>query len=430
MVSYELLTIIVVITALFAYLNFRFIKLPATIGIMILSLALSAVIIFFGHLFPSFAALVKKGVGAIDFEVLLLNIMLSFLLFAGAIHINASKLKENRLPIILLATVGIFISTTIIGSLVYFLFDAFHYHVDFIYCLIFGSLISPTDPIAVLGILRKAKIPESLELKISGESLFNDGVGIVIFLSLISIARTGVENINYGEISWLFVKEAGGGLGFGLLLGYAGFYLLRSIDHYQTEVIITLAMVMGGYLLASVIHVSAPIAIVTAGIITGNKGKELAMSITTRDYLGKFWEIIDELLNAILFLLLGFEMLVVETESKILIMGCIIILVVLMARLVSVYIPLSILKLFTKFEKNTVPILTWGALRGGISVAMALSLPAEMYRNEFVTITYIVVIFSIVVQGLTIEKMAKRLNRPVPFFKRENNLVEEQEAAK
>lgn len=409
--SYELITIIVVITALFAYLNFKFIKLPATIGIMVLSLVLSLLIVFFGHLIPSFSLFVTTAISSIDFQKVLLNIMLSFLLFAGAIHVDANKLKENRLPIIALATFGIFISTAIIGILVYYLFQLFQVHVDLIYCLIFGSLISPTDPIAVLGILKKTNISKSLELKITGESLFNDGVAIVIFLTLIGLAQTGIENISVSSVVMLFIEEAGGGLLFGVVLGYAGFYLLRSIDNYQTEVQLTLAMVMGGYLLAGLIHVSAPIAIVAAGIITGNKGREKAMSDMTRDYLGKFWEIIDEILNAVLFLLLGFEMLVIRTNTSLIIIGSIVVVIVLFARFISVLLPLSFLRLFTPFEKHSIPILTWGGLRGGISVAMALSLPEEMYRNELVTITYIVVIFSIVVQGLTIEKFAKRLYR-------------------
>ncbi len=411
MASYELITVIIVITALFAYINYRFIRLPSTIGLMIMSLASSLAVIFFGHLFPALATLITSSIRSIDFQELLLDMMLSFLLFAGAIHIDANKLREHRIPVLVMASVGILISTTVIGVLVYFLFGLLGHPIGLIYCLLFGALISPTDPIAVLGILRKSRLPHSLELKITGESLFNDGVAIVVFLTLLRVAETGIENVTISHVLLLFAEETLGGFMFGLGLGYLGFYLLRSIDHYQVEVQITLAMVMGGYMLADFIHVSAPIAIVTAGIITGNKGKELAMSNITRDYLGKFWEIIDEILNAVLFLLIGFEMLEVKVNNTLLVAGGVTIFVVLLARYVSVILPLSFLRIFKNFENNAVPILTWGALRGGISVAIALSLPSDMHRNEFVTITYIVVVFSIIVQGLTIGKFVKYLQR-------------------
>ncbi len=335
--------------------------------------------------------------------------MLSFLLFAGAIHINLAELKKELVPVVTLASVGILISTFIIGGLVYYLFIAFGLPIDFIYCLLFGALISPTDPIAVLGILKKAGIAKSMELKISGESLFNDGMAVVVFLAIYQIANPAAGEVSAGDVAELFFIETGGGLLYGLVLGYIGFWLLRSIDSYQVEVLITIAIVMGGYSLAHALHVSGPLAMVVAGIITGNKGKELAMSDITRDYLGKFWELIDDILNTILFLLIGFEVLVIKVNSTIMIIGGITILIVLFARWVSVAFPVSLMKLRIKFERNAIAILTWGGLRGGISVALALSLPAEMHRNEFVTITYVVVIFSIIVQGLTIGRVSKRL---------------------
>jgi CPA1 family monovalent cation:H+ antiporter len=256
--------------------------------------------------------------------------------------------------------------------------------------------------------LKEAKIPPSLGIKITGESLFNDGVGVVVFATILEIAHLGIDKIFFGEVAWTFLKEAGGGILWGGILGYSGFYLLRSINHYQVEVLITLAIVMGGYLLASYFHISGPLAMVVAGIITGNKGEE-AMSDVTRDYVDKFWELIDEILNAILFLLIGFEVLILSFQSKIILIGVIAICIVLLARLISVFIPTLFLQFRRSFERNMVPILTWGGLRGGISVALALSLPANMYRNEFVSITYIVVVFSILVQGLTIGNLAKRL---------------------
>lgn len=348
-------------------------------------------------------------IGALNFESLLMRVMLSFLLFAGAIHIDVRKLKKEMASIITFATVGVAISTVIVGTLMYGLFILFHWPIPFIYCLLFGALISPTDPIAALGILKEAKIPSSLEIKITGESLFNDGVGVVFFATILEIIHLGAGQVTPGAIIWAFLKEAGGGILWGLLLGYIGFFLLRSIDQYQVEVLITIAMVMGGYLLASILHISGPLAMVVAGIITGNKGREEAMSDLTRDYVGKFWELIDEILNALLFLLIGFEVLNISFHSKITIISLIAIGIILLARLVSVYIPTVFLRLKRPFEQDAIPILVWGGLRGGISVALALSLPLSMYRNEFVSITYIIVIFSITVQGLTIGKLAKRL---------------------
>ena len=407
---YGVFTIILILTAAFSYINTRFIKLPATIGVMLISLVCSLLLLGIGRLNP---ALIERPVAVIrslDFETLLMRVMLSFLLFAGAIHIDVKKLRREFAPIATYATVGVVLSTGIIGILMSFIFGWFGLPVPLIYCFLFGALISPTDPIAVLGILKDAKIPSSLEIKIAGESLFNDGVGVVIFASLLEIALLGTENLSVGDIAVLFVKEAGGGIIWGLLLGYLVFYLLRSIDQYQVEVLITLAMVMGGYLLASFLHVSGPLAMVVAGIIIGNKGKMEAMSDTTKDYVIKFWELIDEILNALLFLLIGFEMIVLSFHSQTIWIGLISVVVVLAARWLSVFLPTLILSFRRKIERSLIPILTWGGLRGGISVALALSLPRSEIRNTFVSITYIIVVFSILVQGLTIGKLAKRLN--------------------
>jgi CPA1 family monovalent cation:H+ antiporter len=293
--------------------------------------------------------------------------------------------------------------------MVWYLFQLFHLPIPFIYCLLFGALISPTDPIAVLAILKEAKIPSSLELKISGESLFNDGVAVVVFVTLMETARSGASAFDMLAISKLFLQEAIGGLLFGGLLGYIGYYALRSIDDYKVEVLVTLAIVMGGYFIAGYLHVSGPLAMVVAGIITGNKVKHEVLSAISRDYLGKFWELIDEILNAVLFLLIGLEMLTIKVNSIVLIIGGIAILIVLLARWVSVFFPVLLLKYKITFEKNAVTILTWGGLRGGLSVALALSLGPAMYRDEFVLITYIIVVFSILVQGLSIGWVARRL---------------------
>ncbi|MEO6521906.1 MAG: sodium:proton antiporter [Mucilaginibacter sp.] len=406
----EIITITIVLAALFAYINHRFIKWPPTIGIMALSLISSVLLVLLGN---SKSLLSEKAVqlaNSVDFQDILMNFMLSFLLFAGAIHIDAGKLKKERWPVILLATMGILISTFLVGGMTWYLFRLFSMPIPFIYCLLFGSLISPTDPIAVMGILKQANIPSSLEVKIAGESLFNDGVAVVIFISIAQIARSTGGDFSVTDIGKLFLQEAVGGLIFGAILGYLGFLALRSIDDYKVEVLLTLALVMGGYTLASHLHISGPLAMVVAGIITGNKARAGSMSDETRDYLGKFWHLIDEILNAVLFLFIGLEMLIIKINTTVMIIGAVSILIVLLARWISVILPVTLLRYKVKFENNAVAILTWGGLRGGISVALALSLSENMYRDEFVLITYIIVVFSILVQGLTIGKLAQKLH--------------------
>jgi len=409
----EILTITIVLAAVFAYINNRLIKWPPTIGIMVLSLSCSVILAALGKFFPLLSAKAVLLASSIDFRDVLMNFMLSFLLFAGAIHIDAGKLKKERWPVMILSTLGILISTTLVGAMVWELFRLFNMPVELIYCLLFGALISPTDPIAVLAILKEAKIPSSLELKISGESLFNDGVAVVVFVTLLEAARSGVSAVDVVGVGKLFLQEAVGGLVFGVILGYAGYYALRSIDDYKVEVLVTLAIVMGGYFVAGHLHVSGPLAMVVAGIITGNKVKDEALSDISRDYLGKFWELVDEILNAILFLLIGLEMLVIKINTTVLFIGYICIAVVLLARWVSVFFPILLLRYKITFEKHAVAILTWGGLRGGLSVALALSLSPQMHRDEFVLITYIIVVFSILVQGLSIGSFTRRLLKKV-----------------
>ena len=410
MQSYEIFVFIICLAAVFSYINHRFIRLTPTIGIMSLSIATSILLIIIARLFPERATPFTNMIMSIDFHSLLMNSMLSFLLFAGSLHIDANALKKERWPILTLSTIGILISTFLIGTFLYFIFSAFSLNVAYIYCLLFAALISPTDPIAVLAILKQSGIQKSLELKIAGESLFNDGVAVVVFLTILEVAQTGVDKLSIWDISSLFVREAGGGLLFGLILGYVGFYAISSIDQYEVEVLITVAIVMGGYLFADTLHISGPLAMVAAGIVIGAKGKDSGVSDVTKDYLHKFWEIVDNILNALLFMLIGFEMLVVKFNQTILIIGMISIIVVLFARWVSVALPVTILRFKMDFEKNAIAILTWGGLRGGLSVALALSLPADMHRDLFVSITYIIVIFSIGVQGLTIGKLYKKLS--------------------
>jgi CPA1 family monovalent cation:H+ antiporter len=407
----EILTITLVLAAVFAYINLRVIKWPPTIGIMVLSLGTSIVLAMLGKIHPFLSVKAVQLASSIDFQDVLMNFMLSFLLFAGAIHIDVEKLKKEAWPVMILATLGILISTTLVGGMMWYVFTWFGMPVQFIYCLLFGALISPTDPIAVLAILKEAKIPSSLELKISGESLFNDGVAVVVFVTLLEAARSGISAIDVVGIGRLFLQEAIGGLLFGVALGYAGYYALRSIDDYKVEVLVTIALVMGGYFVAGHLHVSGALAMVVAGLITGNKVKLEALSAISRDYLGKFWELVDEILNAILFLLIGLEMLIIKINITVLAIGLIAIAMVLLARWVSVFLPILLLRFKIRFERHAVAILTWGGLRGGLSVALALSLDPKMHRDEFVLITYIVVVFSILVQGLSIGGVTKRLLR-------------------
>ncbi|MBS1607106.1 MAG: sodium:proton antiporter [Bacteroidetes bacterium] len=406
----EIITLTIVLSALFAYVNNRLLKWPPAIGMAGLSLVFSILLIAVGHFRFVMSKKVIQLATSVDFQDLLMNFMLSFLLFAGAIHIDAASLRKERWPVLILATVATVLSTFAVGILTWWLFGLFGLPIPLIHCLLFGALISPTDPIAVLSILKEARIPGSLELKITGESLFNDGVAVVIFISIYQMASPGA-NISAITITGLFLQEALGGVLFGAALGYAGFHALRHIDDYKVEVLITLAIVMGGYYLAGHLHVSGPLAMVVAGIITGNKTKNEAFSERTKDYLGKFWELIDEILNAVLFLFIGLEMLIIRVDAPVLLIGAACIAVCLLSRWLSVSLPILLMRRRLHFEKNAISILTWGGLRGGISIAMALSLSEEMHRNEFVSITYVIVLFSILVQGLTIGRVARRLLR-------------------
>jgi len=409
MTLYNAFAILTVLAALFAYINHRFIRLPGTIGIMFISLLLSLALLVAGWIDPALLGEITKLIKSIDLYKIVMKIMLPFLLFAGAIHINGSMIRAERWAILTYATIGTVLSTFLVGWMLYWLCRVLGFPLSFLHCLLFGAMISPTDPIAVISILRQAHIPASLEAKISGESLLNDGVAVVLFIAIYEIVSPGPIQFDAGHITLLFLQEAGGGLVLGALLGYCGFFLLKSIDHYQVEVMITLALVMGGSLLADRLHFSAPLAMVVAGVITGNKSRAEVMSDTTRDYVDKFWEMTDEFLNAILFLLVGLELLVLPYNRIYIVLGFLCIPIVLFARYLSVLLPKRFLKYLTTFEKNAIPILTWGGLRGGLSVAMALSIPIEMEGELFLVITYIVVLFSILVQGLTIGKIAKRL---------------------
>ena len=395
------------ITALFAYLNHRIIKLPTTIGIMLIALVLSVTLVtldYFG--LTSGGQYAESVLENIDFNQTLMQGMLSFLLFAGALHVNLEALLDKKWVILILASAGVILTTFIVGAASWFLFDLMGLQIPFIYCLLFGSLIAPTDPVAVMGIMKTAGASKSLETKIAGESLFNDGIAVVIFMVLIEMI-SGHEKITAGHIGLLFLEEAAGGALFGLFIGWLTFLMLKSVDNYQVEILLTLALVIGGYALATQLHVSGPIAIVVAGLLIGNHGRHLAMSEKTREHIDTFWELIDEILNAVLFVLIGLEIIVLTFNQQYFFAGILLAVIVLIARLISVGLLINLLKLRNSFHPHVVKILTWGGLRGGISVALALSLPAGHERDLILAVTYVIVISSIVIQGLTIGRLVR-----------------------
>lgn len=407
---YLIISGLVFLAAIFGYINVRFFKLPTTIGLMLITILYTfgvlALSFFDDTLLKAEAELIRQ----IDFETVLMDYMLSFLLFAGALHTNFQELKAQRWPIIAFATIGVVVSTVLIGTATFYLLPLLGLPINYIHCLLFGAIISPTDPIAVLGILKKANAPKKLEIKIVGESLFNDGVGVVLFLTLFAIAAAEGEAINPAEIAKLFGLEVFGGLLLGLVIGWITFRLLKSIDDFSIEVIITLAAVMVGTVTAHKLHVSAPLAMVAAGLLVGHdRVRDSAMSETTELYVDKFWELIDILLNAVLFVLIGMEMLILTYQANYLLAGFLAIPIILACRYASLWLPVKIFEKKLDFVPHTNKIMTWGGLRGGISIALALSLSSEMNREMFLVMTYIVVVFSILVQGLTIEKFIKRL---------------------
>ncbi|MCW2118537.1 cation:proton antiporter [Flavobacterium sp. 7A] len=405
---FPLISLLIVLSASFAYINFRYLKLPNAIGLMLVSLLFSLGIIGISFIFPSLKENVAEILNGINFSELLLEVMLSFMLFAGAIHIKFKDLKAEKLSIMLFSTLSVIISTFIVGYSSFWLLNAFNLEVNLIQCLLFGALISPTDPIAVLSILKTAGVTKSLETKIAGESLFNDGVAVVVFITILQLAKPNAD-VSILSIATVFGQEAIGGIILGGIVGWIGYKLIASIDSYNVEVLITLAIVMGGYSLAHYTHVSGPLAMVIAGLITGNQGKRLGMSDITAEYVDKFWELADEILNALLFVLIGLELLVINTDKTILIIGLILIFIVLVTRYVSVLIPSLFIRLKEEISPKTVLILTWGGLRGGISIALALSIPTELGKDVWVTITYVIVCFSILIQGLTIGKFVNLL---------------------
>ena len=406
----QITSILIVLAAAFGAVNYLFFKLPSAIGILVVSLLASLGIVVINALLPDMGIeqTVRKTVTGVDFSQALLEGMLGLLLFAGALHVKLSDLQKQWSLILLMATLGVALSTIVFGIGAHLMFG-----LPLLVALVFGSLISPTDPVAVLGVLRAANLKKSLETKIAGESLFNDGVGYVVFLVLVGLAFPSDHAHGNGirDATILFVQEAVGGAVIGLVLGWLVFRVMRQIDDYPLEVLLTLALAFGGYQLSVWLHVSAPVMAVCAGLLIGDIGAKHGMSAQTREYVDAFWKLIDEILNAVLFLMIGFEVFAVTFDFDVLITGVLSIGLALLARFSAVFIPVLLLKRSQDFSNGIVPIMTWGGLKGGISVALALSLPDSEWKPMILAATYIVVIFSIIIQGLTIAPMAKRLGR-------------------
>lgn len=411
MTAFDVVAVLTTMAAVFAWVNHRYIRLPTTIGLMVISLVLSLAL-----------AVLQRGgilridtfvelVAAIDFDEALLQGMLGALLFAGALHLELEDLLEQKSLIAVLATVGVVTSTVVVGLLAWPMWGWLGFSVPLVACLLFGAIVSPTDPIAVAAILKRVGVPRTLMAKISGESLFNDGVGVVVFLFLAGIA-TGAEEASTAMAVELFAVEVLGGLAFGGVLGWGSYQMLRRVDNYSVEILLTLAVVTGGYSAANHLHLSGPLAMVVAGLLLGNRGRALAMSEATRERLDGFWELADEFLNAVLFVLIGIEVVAVSFDARAVLAGALAIPVVLLARWISVGLPIAALRATREFSPHVVKILTWSGLKGGISVALALSLPPGPARELIVTATYVVVCFSIVVQGLTVGSVVQRLLGP------------------
>lgn len=409
MTLFEVLAILITLTALIGFVNERYIGLPPTIGVLLGGLLVSLAIVLLVKLGLTGEDFAARLLGQIDFDALVMQGMLSFLLFAGALHINLDELMEQKWSILLLATLGTLLSTLLVGGAMHGVLGALGLPIPLAWAFLFGALISPTDPIAVLGILKRMHAPKRLEVLISGESLFNDGVGVVVFTMIAGLALGGAHaEPTAGGAAGLFLREAVGGVAYGLLLGLVAFELLRRVDNYTVEILITLALVTGGYALAGRLHTSGPLAVVVAGILVGNPGRRFAMSEVTREHLDTFWLVVDEALNAVLFVLIGLEVLVLRLTPPFLAAGLAAIPVVLAARAASVGAPIGLLRLRVPFVPYTVRTMTWGGLRGGIAIALALSLPAVPARDLIVVMTYAVVVFSILVQGLTVAPLARR----------------------
>ncbi|MCP4327583.1 MAG: sodium:proton antiporter [Alphaproteobacteria bacterium] len=406
---FDAAAILIVLAAALGYLNYRVLGLPHTIGLVVMGALASLAIVAADALFPQagLGASVRGYLREIDFHDALMHGMLSFLLFAGALHVDLDALMQRRWTILSLATFGVLLSTAIVAFLFQWIAAVAGFEVPLLWCLVFGALISPTDPVAVMSVLKSVKVPPTLEAKIAGESLFNDGVGVVVF-SILLAAAVGAEEFSVAHAAELFIVEAGGGVALGLGAGWLAYRAMKAIDEHNLEVMITLALVMGGYALAHALHVSGPVAMAVAGLFIGNHGARFAMSDLTREHVTRFWELVDEILNSALFLLIGLEVVAIATDFRHLAVGLAAIAIVLVARATSVALPMAVLARRAPFTPGAFQILVWGGVRGGISIALALSLPEGAIKETILTATYVVVVFSVVIQGSTIGHAVRR----------------------
>lgn len=408
---FEIASLLLALSAFFGWLNHVFFKLPHTIGLLMISLFASLSLLLAEKLFPSIGLTdtFQSIIGQIDFYSTVMEGMLAFLLFAGALHVNFDKMADQKWPILLMATFGVVLSTFIVGTGFWLLAGLFSIEIPFAWALVFGALISPTDPVAVLSLLKSVNIPQELEAKIAGESLFNDGVGVVVFTIIVAIAVSGGEGgVDFGHVAELFVVEAIGGAVLGLITGWLAYRAMATMDEYTLEILISLGIVAATYAIALRLHLSGPIAVVVTGLLLGNRGKVVGMSEKTAEHLFSFWHLIDEILNSVLFLLIGLEILIVAIDPS---FGWLIVLtipLVLAARFSAVALPILTLSRFRTFTSGAIPVLTWGGLRGGISVALVLSLPDNESKPLLLTATFAVVLFSVIVQGLTVKKVIAR----------------------
>lgn len=407
---YDVAAILIVLSAGLGYLNYRFLKLPSSIGMTVMGAVASLLVVGIDRSLPgtNIARDIVAFISSLDFNATLMNGMLSFLLFAGALHVDWGEMQRGRWPIIVLSTIGVAISTALVGGGFLLLSRMIGFELQPIWCFVFGALISPTDPVSVMSVLKRANVSPALEATVAGESLFNDGVGVVIFTILLASAVSG-EAFSISHAGQLFALEAGGGVVLGLTIGWIAFVLMRSIDDYKVEVLITLAVVMGGYAIARPLHVSGPVAMAVAGLIIGNAGVAHAMSELTRDYVHKFWDVIDDILNTLLFLLIGLEVVMVPGDLRLVMLGIAAIPLALASRALSVVLPLRAIRPTHRYGMVAPVTLIWGGLRGGISIALALGLPDVPARSVILTSTYVVVLFSVIVQGGTIKRALERL---------------------
>ena len=408
MTPFELIAALTTVTAIFSYVNYRWVRLPTTIGLMAMALVGSSLMLALSHAGVLDLAPLTAFVNAMEFDTTLLNGILGAMLFAGALHVDLHQLRAQMRLILILSTVGVIVSTLLVGTGALWITSLLGTPVPFIWCLVFGALISPTDPIAVGAILRSAGVPKSLEVTITGESLFNDGVGVVVFVVLLGIAAGG-DTMSASHIAEIFAVEAIGGCVFGAIIGWGTNRMLARVDDYKVEILLTLGLTTGGYVLANHLHLSGALAMVVAGLMVGSSGRAFAMSPRTQERLDDFWELVDDFLNAMLFVLIGIEVIIVEFTGASGLAGALAIPLVLLARWISASVPIVTLRRWITAPKGALPILTWSGLRGGISIALALSLPVGPHRSTLVTMTYVVVCFSILVQGLTVQRVVQRV---------------------